>query len=157
VDVNPESEAKTLFLHSIFAQGSYWFNVSMNLPTPGCCGLSVELGFWERMELTVVDFKNLPKRPRGSVCIPGTMDVTKAMSRLRIQNYVLNTAGWLVTSRSYWVEKEFGRLYWPDSFKALVGVKFRAFWETGRVIFRTLKDENKIKFDESSTEKFWSQ
>ena len=33
----------------------------------------------------------------------------------------------------------------PGSFKALAKTNYKAFWELGRVIFRTLKDEKETK------------
>jgi hypothetical protein len=46
-----------------------------------------ELGeLWEGAELTVVDSKDLPKRPRVPIRIPDTSEVTTFMTRLRIQN-----------------------------------------------------------------------
>jgi hypothetical protein len=49
---------------------------------------------WEGAELTVVDSKDLPKRPRVFVCMPDTSEVTTAMTRLKIQNPEFNTADW---------------------------------------------------------------
>jgi hypothetical protein len=40
-----------------------------------------------------------------------------------------------------------------DSFKALAGVNFKAFWGMGRIIFRTLKDDKKNPSDESAADK----
>jgi hypothetical protein len=87
VDVNPEGEAPPQFLYSRFAQGILTTTCA-NESTKAWLLRTVEgLGeLCEGMELKVVDFKDLPKRPRGLVCIPGTMEVTKVMSRLRIQN-----------------------------------------------------------------------
>ena len=47
--------------------------------------------WWEGAELTVVDSKDLPKRPRVLVRIPDTSEVTTVMTCLRIQNPELNT------------------------------------------------------------------
>jgi len=46
---------------------------------------------WEGAELTVVDSKDLPKRPRVLFRIPDTSEVTTVMTCLRIQNPELNT------------------------------------------------------------------
>ena len=50
---------------------------------------------WEGAELTVVDSKDLPKRPRVLVRIPDTSEVTTVLTRLRIQNPELKTTDWL--------------------------------------------------------------
>jgi len=46
----------------------------------------------------VVDFKDLLKRPRVTVRIPGTSEITTVMTHLRIQNPEVNTAAWSVLS-----------------------------------------------------------
>jgi hypothetical protein len=53
----------------------------------------------EGAELTIVDSKDLPKRPRALVRISDTSEVTNLMNRLRIQNPDVNTADWSVMSR----------------------------------------------------------
>jgi hypothetical protein len=40
-----------------------------------------------------------------------------------------------------------------DSFKALAGVNFKAFWGMGRLVFQTLKDDKKNPCDESVADK----
>jgi hypothetical protein len=49
---------------------------------------------WECAELTVVNSKDLPKRPRVLVRIPDTSEVTAVITRLRIQNPELNMTDW---------------------------------------------------------------
>jgi hypothetical protein len=39
----------------------------------------------------------------------------------------------------------------PDSFKALTHLNFKAFWGLGRIIFLTLKDDNRDPEAESTT------
>ena len=59
-------------------------------------------GLWELMEgveLTVVDSKNLPRRPKVLVRIPDTSEVNTVMTRLRKQNTENNTSDWSVMSR----------------------------------------------------------
>ena len=93
---------------------------------------------WKGEELTVVDCKDLPKRPRALVRIPDTSEVTIVVTRLRIQNLELKTAEWSVMSRKV-TEKE-QRLAFsidPNSFKALTKSNFKTFWRLGRVIFQT--------------------
>ena len=60
---------------------------------------------WDGAELTVVDSKALPKRPRVIVRISDTSEVTTVMTRLRIQNPELYTTDWSVMSRKV-TEKE---------------------------------------------------
>jgi hypothetical protein len=60
---------------------------------------------WEDAELTVVDSKDLTKRPRVLVRIPDTSDVTAVMTCLRIQSPELNTTDCSVMSRKI-IEKE---------------------------------------------------
>jgi hypothetical protein len=97
-----------------------------------------------RVELTVVDSKDLPKRPRVLVRIPDTSVFTTVMTRLKIQNPELNMTDWSVMSRKV-TEKEqtLALSINPDSFKALTRSNFRAFWTLGRVIFQTLKEEKR--------------
>jgi hypothetical protein len=104
-----------------------------------------ELGeLCEGAELTVVDFRDLPKRPRVLVHIPDTSEVTTVVTRLRNQNPELNTADWLILSRKV-TEKEQNLTFSidPNSFKALAKSNFTAFWGLGRIIFPTLKEVNK--------------
>jgi hypothetical protein len=49
---------------------------------------------WEGAELTVVNSKDLPKRPRLLVRIPDTSEFTTVMTHLRIQNPELNMTDW---------------------------------------------------------------
>ena len=60
---------------------------------------------WEGAKLTVVDSKDLPKRPRVLVRIPDTSDVNTVLTRLRKQNPELHTSDWSVMSRKV-TEKE---------------------------------------------------
>jgi len=55
--------------------------------------------------MTVVDSKDLPKRPRVIVRIPDTSEITTVMTRLRFQNPELNMTDWAVMSRKV-TEKE---------------------------------------------------
>jgi hypothetical protein len=110
------------------------------------------------MELKVVDFRDLPKRPRVLVRVPGTMEATKVLTRLMIQNPGLNTADWAIMSRKV-VGKEQTLTLSIDSgsYKALANAGFKAFWGMGRVIFRTLKDDKQHPRDESAAGKSTSQ
>jgi len=110
--------------------------------------------WWEGAELTVVDSKDLPKRPRVLVRIPDTSEVTTVMTRLGVQNPELNTTDWSVVSRKV-TEKEqtLALSIDPDSFKALTLSNFKAFWGLVRVIFRALKDEKRKPEAESTARK----
>jgi hypothetical protein len=129
VDANPSG--KTHFLHSKFAQGTFWIN---------CANASSKVWLmqtisglrklWEGAELAVVDPKDLHKRPRVLVHIPDTSEVTTVVPRLRILHPELKTADWSIMSRKV-TEKEQTVAFSidPDSFKALVKSNFKAFWE----------------------------
>jgi len=109
---------------------------------------------WEAAELTAVDSKDLPKRPRVLVRIPSTSDANTVLTRLRKQNPELQTSDWSVMSRKV-TEKEQTLAFSiePDSFKALAKSHFKAFWVLGRIIFRTLKETKADPEAESSTSK----
>jgi hypothetical protein len=87
---------------------------------------------WEGAELTVVNSKDLPKRPRVLVRIPDTSEVTTVVTRSGIQNSELNMTDWSVMSRKV-TEKEQTLAFStdPDSFKALTKSNFKAFWGLG--------------------------
>jgi hypothetical protein len=109
---------------------------------------------WEGAELTVVNSKDLPKRPKVLFHIPGTSEVTTVVTRLRIQNPELNMTDWSVMSRK--VTEKVQTLAFcidPDSFKALTKLNFKAFWGLGRVIFQTPKNVKKKPEAESAAGK----
>jgi hypothetical protein len=104
--------------------------------------------------LTAVDSKDLQKRLRVLLRIPDTSEITTVKTRLRIQNPELSTAGWSVMSRKVTErEQTLALSIDPDSFKTLVRVKFKAFWELGIINFRTLKDEKIEPKTENNTGK----
>jgi len=119
VDANPLGEAPPQFLYSKFAQGVFWITCA-NEPSKAWLMRTISgLGeLWEGAELTAVDSKDLPKRPRVLVRIPDTSDVTTIMTRLGIQNPELNTTHWSIMSRKI-IEN-------PDSFKALTRSNLKA-------------------------------
>jgi hypothetical protein len=84
---------------------------------------------WEGAELTVVNSKDLQRRPRVLLRIPDTSEVTTGMTRFGVQNRELNMADWSVMSRKV-TEKEQTLAFsiHPDSFKALTKSNFMAFW-----------------------------
>jgi hypothetical protein len=99
VDMNPSGKAPLQFLYSKFAQGIFWITCA-NEPSKvwlmrGISGLG-EL--WEGAELTGVNFKDLPKRPRVLLRIPDASEVTTVVTRLRIQNPEPNMTDWSVIS-----------------------------------------------------------
>ena len=73
VDENPLEEMPPQFLYSKFAQGVFWITCA-NEPSKVWLMQTVSgLGeLWEGTELTVVDSKDLPRRPRVLVHIPDT-------------------------------------------------------------------------------------
>jgi hypothetical protein len=82
------------------------------------------------VEWTVVDSKNLPKRPRVLVRVSDASEVTTIMTRLRNQNHELNTTDWSVMSRKVTErEQTLALSIDPDSFKALARLNFKAFWD----------------------------
>ena len=145
VDANPLEEMPPQFLYSKFAQRIFWITYANEFSKGWLMWTINGLGeLWEGAELTVVDSKDLPKRPRVLVRIPDTPEVTTVVTRLRIQNLELKTADWSVMSRKV-TEKEQTLVFSndPDSFKAPTKLNFKAFWGLRRVIFQTLKDEKK--------------
>jgi hypothetical protein len=83
VDVNPLGETPPQFLHSKSAQGVFWITCAKDWLMRTISGLG-EL--WEGAELTVVDSKDLPKRPRMLVRIHDTSEGNTVMTRLKKQN-----------------------------------------------------------------------
>ena len=83
---------------------------------------------WEVAELTVVESKDLPKRPKLLVRIPDTSEVTIVLTHLGIQNSELKTTDWSVMSRKV-TEKEQTLAFCigHDSLKALTRSNFKAF------------------------------
>ena len=99
VDANRLGEAPPQFLYSKFTLGIFWITCA-NEPSKVWLTRKVSgLGeLWESAEFTVVDSKDLPKRPRVIVRIPGTYEVTTVIIRVRIQNPQLNMTDWSVMS-----------------------------------------------------------
>ena len=155
VDENPMEEPPPQFLHSNFTQGALWITCANESSKVWLMRTISGLGgLWEGAELTVVDSKDLPKRPKVLVRIPETSEATAVLTRLRKQNPELKTTDWIVMSRKV-MEKEQTLAFSidPDSFKALTRTNFKAFWGLGRVIFRTLKDEKGKSEVEGTTSK----
>jgi hypothetical protein len=92
---------------------------------------------WEGAELTVVESKDLPKRPRVLVHIPDISEVNTVLTHLNKQNPEFNTSDWTVMSRKV-IEKEQTLAFSidPESYKALASSDFKAFWGLGRIIFQ---------------------
>jgi hypothetical protein len=155
VDANPSREVPPQFLYSKFAQGILWITCA-NEPSKVWLMWAISgLGeLWEGAELTVVNSKDLPKRPKVLVCIPDTSEVTTAVTRLGIQNPELNMTDWSVMSHKVTEKEQMLTLSIdPDSFKALTKSNFKALWGLRRVIFRTLKDVKKKPEAESAAGK----
>lgn len=98
-------------------------------------------GLWEGADLTTVESKDLPKRPRVLVFIPKPVEEEeKIRTRLGKQNAGLRVGGWLLLSRKM---EDAGTIlaYSIDeaSFGALERNRFRAYYRLGTVSFRVLK------------------
>jgi hypothetical protein len=142
-----------------FAQGIFWITCANEHSKVWLTLTISELGeLWEEAELKVLDSKDPPKRPRVLVRIPDTSQITTIMTRLKIQNQELNMTEWSVMIQKVTVrEQTLALSIGPDSFKALARLNFKAFWELGRIIFQTLKDEKGEPKDENITSKSTSQ
>jgi hypothetical protein len=159
VDANPSGETPPQFLYSKFAQGIFWItcaNESSKVWLIQTISGLVEL--WEGVGVTVVDSKDLPKRPKVIVRIPDTSEVNTVMSRLKKQNPELNTSDSSVMSPKV-AEKEQTLAFSidPDSLKALARSNYKAFWGLGRINFWTLKDVKKQPEAENTIDKLSSQ
>ena len=67
VDVNPSGETPPQFLHSKLSQGIFWINCTNESSNVWLMQTISGFGeLWEGVELTVVDSKVLPKKPRCS-------------------------------------------------------------------------------------------
>jgi hypothetical protein len=144
LDRTPSGETPPQFLYSKFVQGIFWITCANESSQVWLMRTISELGeLWEGAELTVVNSKDISKRPSVLICIPDTSEITTVMTRLRIQNPELNTADWSVMSCKVNERDQMLVLSIdPDSFKA--------FWGIGAIIFRTLKDE-KIELNTENT------
>jgi hypothetical protein len=147
VDVKLLGEAPPQFLYSKFAQGVFRITCA-NEPSKVWLMQTISgLGeLWEGAEVTVVESKDLLKRPRVLVHIPDTSEVTTVIKCLGIQNPELKMRDWSVMSHKV-TEKEQTLAFSidPDSFKDLTHSNFKAFWGMGRVIFWSLKDEQQTQ------------
>jgi hypothetical protein len=155
IDVNPLEEAPPQFLFSKFAQGVFWITCTNEPSKIWVIRIVSGLGeLWEGAELTVVDSKDLHKRPRELVRIPNTSYFNSVLTRLRKQNPELQTSNWSGMSRKI-IEKEQTQAFSidPDSFKALAKSHFKTFWGLGKIIFRTLKETKKDPEAESTSSK----
>ena len=84
VDANPLEEASPQFLYSKFAQEVFWITCANEHTKTWLMRTVSRIGeLWEGAELTVVESKDLPKRPRVLVCILDTSDANTVLTRLR--------------------------------------------------------------------------
>ena len=129
VDANTQDETSPLFLYSKFALGIFWITCANESSKTWLTRTVSGLGeLWEGTELTVVDSKDLPKRPRVIVHIPDTSEVTTLMTRLKIKNPELNMTDWSVISRKVTeMEQTLAFSIDPNSFQALTLSNFKAF------------------------------
>jgi hypothetical protein len=87
VDANSSRETPPQFLYFKFAEGGFWITCSNESSTIWLMRTVSGLGeLLKGAELTVVDSKELLKRPRVLVRIPDTSEDTTVMSHLRIKN-----------------------------------------------------------------------
>ena len=152
-------ETPPQFLYSIFAKGVFWItcaNESSKVWLMRTVSGSGEM--WEGTELTVIESKDLPRRPKVLVHIPDTCEVNTVLTRLRKQNPELSTSDWSVMSRKV-TEKEHMLAFSidPDSFKALARSNYKAFCGLGRINFWALKKAKKQPESESTRSKPSSQ
>ena len=92
VDVNPLGEIPPQFLYSKSAQGLFWITCTNESTRDWLVRTISGLGErWEGAELTVVDLKDLSKRPRVLVHIPDISEVITVLARLKKQNPELHT------------------------------------------------------------------
>jgi hypothetical protein len=159
VHANLQGETPPQFLYSKYALGILWITCANEsskawlMRSVGGLG-----GLWEGAELTVVDSKDLPKRPRVIMRIPGTIETTTVLTCLQIQNPELNTTDWSVMSRKVTGREQMLALSIDsNSFKALTKSNFKAFWGLGRITFRTLKEEKRKPENDSTASKSSSQ
>jgi hypothetical protein len=157
-DANPLGEVPPQFLYSKFAQGAFWITYANEHSKVWLMRTISGLGeLWEGAELTVVDSKDLPKRPKVLLRIPDTSEFTTVIKRLGIQNPELKMADWSVMSPKVTEEQRLAFSVDPDSYKALTHSNFKAFWGMGRVVSRTLKEEKKKPEAETTASKPPSQ
>ena len=106
VDANPLGKTPPQFLYSKFEQGVFWITCANESSKAWLMRTTSGLGeLREGAGLTVVDCKDLPKRPMVLVRILDTSEVTIVMTRLRIQRPELNTTDCSVMSHKI-IEKE---------------------------------------------------
>lgn len=101
-----------------------------------------ELG--EGVSLTVVNTKDLPKRPKFLVWVPEPVEEAVVRSRLEKQNAGLSTVGWLLMSRK--VEDRGQTLAYSlddKSAKVLEDSGFKLYFSLGRVTFKKLKEKGR--------------
>ena len=85
MDAKPLGETPTQFLYSKFAQGTFWIACANEPSKVWLMRKNQWIGeLWEGAELTVVDSKDLPKRPKVLVRIPDTSGLTTVLIRIGI-------------------------------------------------------------------------
>jgi hypothetical protein len=152
VDANPQGETPPQFLHSKFTLGILWVRCANESSKAWLMQVIGGLGGpWKGTELTVVEFKDLPKGPKVIMHIPDTTEATTVSTCVQIQNPELETTDWSVMSHKVaGREQKLALSIDPNSFKALNTLNFKAFWGLGRITFRTLKEEKRKPEDEST-------
>jgi hypothetical protein len=159
VDAHPMEETPLQFLYSKFAQGVLWFTCANEFSQAWLLRAVSEPGEpWEGTELTVIDSKDLPKRPMVLVCIPDASEFITVLTCLRALNPGLDMSDWIIMSCKI---EERGQMLTlsidPNSYKTLTLLNFKAFWGLGRISFWALKDNKKYPEDVSTASKPPSQ
>lgn len=137
------SENPLQFTKTTFGGGVLWMTCANEATITWLKKAVVHLGApWEGADLTVVKSKDLPKRPRVLVFIPGQEEDwgEKVKPRLEKQNPGLRVDSWIKLSKK--TEKE-GTIWAfsidEASFGTLEGNQYRAYYKLGRLTFRVIK------------------
>lgn len=139
--VSSDSDSAPQFLKTSYSAKIIWMTCT-NKKTVDWLSEMVDTleRLWEEEDLTVVQSKDLLRRPRVLVFFPDLSEVDRARILLQIQNQELKTKDWLLMSRK--IEKE-GQLIAFSIDVALYQVlersQIRAYYRRGRVTFRVLK------------------
>ena len=130
------------FARTTFSGGVLWMTCHNEATKTWVKEAVANLGnLWEGADLTAVESKDLPKRPRVLIFIPGQEEEEGVVRpRLERQNPGLRVGGWLLLSK----KKEKEGTFWAfsideASFSALQKNQFRAFYKLGRVNVKVLK------------------
>lgn len=142
VDQTPSSSTSPpQFEGSRYTGGIIWITCA-NEHTKDWLKKSVEsMGkLWEELDLTVVEAKDLPKRPKALVWIPGTPEEGDVRTRLERQNPGLKTKDWHKLSNK--TEKDGTILAFSmdgASYRILEQARFKAYYGLRTVTFKPIQ------------------